>query len=266
MGQPSALLRLATLAVIATAIAACGAKADAPQVSSTDDALAVDGSDTNAVEGDTALLASSFVSAAAHPVIATSYFQPKGCLTSAIDSVNATATLTLTHCAGPLGLRDISGDLHASWTTDAATDAFTLTLAGTGLHVNRATVDTWNATATVTTQGTLRTMQWASTLSGATARGRPIARNVSMTYAWTVGDACVTASGTSTGDVTGRELDTTVTSYQRCGAACPAEGSVTVRDAGANRSLTIDFDGTTSAEVTLPGGAAERVALACAEE
>jgi hypothetical protein len=190
-----------------------------------------------------------------------SWFQPAGCVQATVDTTAMTATYVFTGCTGPLGLVELDGTVDVSWTTDPG--QVTLNYESHGFKINRATIDTWQASAIVTASGSARRMVWNAELSGTTGRGRTFTRTNQKTIDWTVGQPCVTVSGVSDGTIVGVELKTTIDSFSRCAAECPQSGSeITVENVKNGTSVDIKYSGGPEAVLTIDGTATD-IGLAC---
>jgi hypothetical protein len=192
-----------------------------------------------------------------------SFYQPAGCVVEGSTSGTDSATYTFNDCTGPFGLVHISGVVDVTWSVTGP-GAVTLNFSSSDLEINRATLSSWAATANVTANGDSRTMVWSAHLSGTTGGGRPFVRTNDKTLTWTAGGSCLSISGTSTGTVTGLDLQTTITSYSVCAGACPAAGSeVHVEDLTTSESVDLKFLGGAEAQFTGVNGAVTDLPLAC---
>jgi hypothetical protein len=192
-----------------------------------------------------------------------SWFQPAGCLQATIDSTTNTATYVFNACTGPLGLVELNGTVNLAWT--AAAGGLTLNYSAQGFTINRATIDSWKATAVVTASGSARHMTWSAQLSGTTGRGRAFTRTNNKTLDWTVGQPCITVSGQSDGTILGVELKTTIDSFSRCAAECPQAGSeITVQNVRSGDTIDIKYSGGADAVLTVNGKSAD-IGLACGD-
>jgi hypothetical protein len=190
-----------------------------------------------------------------------SWFQPAGCLQVTIDSTTNTATYVFNACTGPLGLVELDGTVNLTWT--AAAGGLTLNYSAQGFTINRATIDSWKATAVVTASGSARHMTWSAQLSGTTGRGRAFTRTNNKTLDWTVGQPCITVSGQSDGTILGVELKTTIDSFSRCTAECPQAGSeISVQNVRSGDTIDIKYSGGANAVLTFNGRSAD-IGLAC---
>jgi len=276
---------LGVAALVATALAAgCEKEQGGDVVDPLDPTmLAEDGTDAAAVETDAELVTSSLVSGtttngtltlASTGDLTTSdaagralgdgaravYF-PRGCLTVTPDEAARTVAYAFDGCSGPNGIFRITGLVTVTYRT--APGQLVLDLVGTGLRINRATVD-WSAHAEITATGATRQMTWKGQLQGTTARGRELSRSNEKVLAWRFGERCFSVSGVSEGDVKKRRLRTEVTGFRRCQGSCPeAGGKITITDRTRDKSVVIDFDGTSEATYTNAKGERVRFPLAC---
>jgi len=190
-----------------------------------------------------------------------SWFQPAGCIQATVDTTARTATYVFSACTGPLGLVQLDGTVDVTWTDSPG--SMTLNYSAQGFKINRATIDSWTASAVVTASGSARHMVWNAQLSGTTARGRTFMRTNDKTIDWTVGQPCVTVSGQSDGTILGVELRTTIDSFSRCAAECPQSGSeITVENVKTGGSVDIKYDGGPEAVLTVNGESTD-IGLAC---
>lgn len=270
--------KLVTVVALASLSAACAAR-NAQLASDTSGA-----EDVNGTESDVESLGTSFVGSDGQSVATQSlavaggdikpldtstsanagfYFLPAGCLQITSDTTAQTVAYAFNQCTGPLGLVELSGTVNVSWQLDG--DQLTLDFAAQGFHINRATISSWQATAVIVSTGNQRSMTWNAQLSGTTGSGRAFNRTNQKSIQWTVGVACVSATGTSTGDILGANLQTTITSWQRCADSCPQSGSeIQVKDLDNGDSIDIAYQGGDRADLTLNGRSYE-IALACGE-
>ena len=244
-----------------------------------DDAFAVDGTDTNAAESDVQLVASSLISSSTageiglelgRPDMGTAddgvgevaIYLPRRCATVQRDPAKkTTVTYTFAGCLGPAGLRNVTGEVTATYRIEQKVLSLDITFAN--LAVNEATVS-GTASADVTPDGATRTMRWDASITGTTARGRTFTRKRRSTIIWTVGDACYTLDGASEGDVKNETIKVEVTGFRRCRRGCPdAGGKVSITKVSKNRTITLAYDGSNRATFTNAKGIARTVALLC---
>jgi hypothetical protein len=253
---------------------ACAPKADDDSAT----VVARDGTDLVSHEGDTEALAAALVGSAGGQLsLATALeggvtpsdlgdgakilFFPRGCVTPTHDAAARKVTYAFAGCTGPFGLRSLTGSVVVTYARPSAGEGISLTLAARDLAVGRATLSL-TARATVSLAGTTRTSTWEAELEGKTARDRAFKRSVQRTITSNAGEACITTTGRSTGEVAGDAITVTLERLTRCRGACPeAGGRITVE--GASSTLDITFDGTSEAKVSRDG-VTKTVTLACA--
>ena len=255
--------------------AACGPD----EADDSDTLLARDGTDLVSHEGDTELLTAALVGSSGGQLAlantfpsggltpadlgegAQAFFFPRGCVKPSHDSVTRTVSYTFNDCIGPFGLRKIKGTVRITY-TKAANGPLSLRIVADPLAVGRATLRL-DATSEVTAEGSTRRATWRAELDGTSARDRPIRRVVDHTLVFSTGESCIEASGRSTGSAGAGTVTVTLDRLKRCRGACPeAGGSVKVE--GNRSNLTIAFDGTSEAKLTL-AGKGRTITLACAK-
>ncbi len=252
--------------VFVALVAACGLVGSAcgghPEVVADESAaLAEDGTDASEVESYASALSATFtlpstdltsgmlVTAASKTQ---GFFAPAGCLVTTVDTPTATVTHEFKNCAGPWGLLRVNGSVRVTYlsTIVDGQNALKLEVTGTGLTLNRATLD-YHATAIVFAKGLARRMKYASQLEGKTAHGRTASRTTDWTVAWSVGEACLAVDGSAEGNITGRPLKTTVKGYRRCRGGCPEKGGeIDVLNEKTGNSISIHYNGGSSATFT----------------
>lgn len=274
-----------------TLLAACDKKGKEPEPLDTSDpnVIAEDGSDSVATEIDTELITGSLVAGGAVDGLrlastdvngtdlstrevgdgAKALYFPRGCLDAVNDPATSTVTYTFKNvpgalsrgCTGPNGLLHIVGQVKATYKTEPG--KLILDLVGTGIEVNRATID-WSAHAEIVADGANRTMTWKGQLTGETPRKRAFSRTNQKVVQWRLGERCYAVSGTSEGDVSRRALKTEITSFRRCAGACPeAGGRIVVTDLTKQKRVELSFDGSNVATFTAPNGNQSRVQMLC---
>lgn len=242
------------------------------------ESLAEDGTDANELESHASALTASTTlatsafdqpirAAAAGEVGTKKFFFPAGCVTSEVDRAEpSTLRHVFDECSGPWGLLKVSGKVTVKYsaTTQNGEPALKLEVTGDALKIRRSTAD-FHATAIVGGKDANRKMTYVAELSGTTARGRPLSRNVNWIERWRVGEQCLTLDGTTEGTVGTRGIKTTIERFQRCKNACPAAGGViTVENTSTAASLRIEFNGGPSVTVKSSEGAEKDITLACA--
>jgi hypothetical protein len=176
---------------------------------------------------------------------------PAGCMTETDDAAHSQNTYVYDDCTGPWGLVHLTGTLVVKYALSGG--ALTLDFSASNFKINAATLATWTATASITASGSQYTMVWQASLSGTTGSGRDFNRTNDKTITWTTGTTpeCVSISGTSQGTVTGHDLKTTVTDYERCAAECPQAGSeIAIQNLDNGKEVDVKYNGGPSATVT----------------
>ncbi len=258
--------RFIALAIASFSLVACGA-ADDDTTRSTNVELVENGIDGNEATSE----AQSLTRALLGDDLQTMDYPSSSNGTLLVPSDCATKTTNgnvheflLNHCSGPFGLAAISGKVTVTITSTSATE-WHLAVVSEGLTINRTTAD-YEADAVVTIDGLQREMVWNGHLTGTTGRGRAVQRDGSWTVQWTAGSECVGIEGSATGNIAGRELQTTVTGFSRCKGSCPeAGGLLTITDQATGESVSISYDGSAEATFTGAQGRQGRVPLLCGQ-
>jgi hypothetical protein len=187
------------------------------------------------------------------------YFSPSSCA-AATRNVNV-VTIQLSGCSGPLGLSAANGTISATITVDIH-----------GLHVEvdgNVTVGSAklqlksNGTASISADLRTKTLQIESSGGGTGPLGNNVAHTGSYTLSWEGGGTgCATIDGTFTG--VGSRSDTAsivIAGYKRCSGQCPQAGTVTSTFPGG--SLSVVYNGTSTAQCTSSAGGMQAFTLAC---
>lgn len=195
-----------------------------------------------------------------------SVFSPADCVEAQV--VAATVTATLDGCTGPRAV-GASGVMNVAFAAEAA-DSVAVTLTATGLEVEGATM-TINATGALSRDPDDARRVTVTTQGGGTAEdGTVIGRTGGYTTTWV--DDCLTIDGQWTSSLGTTVFQTIVSDFRRCGAACPAAGTILYgqTEAGAaaggdidGEAITVRFDGSAVASYVSSEARAGRVALEC---
>lgn len=196
-------------------------------------------------------------------VNAQAFFQPAGCLTTTVRG--NVAMHVFVNCTGPYGLKTFNGTLTSTWAK--ADGTLTVTHAATDFSINGATIS-GSRIVTYTKSGNVITKHRTGDWSGTTASGKILDHTADFTSTWNPSTLCVTRDGSSHSQIGGRELDTTVTGYKRCGIGnlgCPESGQITLTRTKGDKTnqVTVDFVGGRKVKVTGPGGGAATRAMVC---
>lgn len=228
--------------------------------------FAEDGTDSNAADTDTQLVASSLVTATPDKVelatVLAPYTRPR-CVTVQPPNGGSEVTYTFDGCQGRNGLHDVSGVIVARAEVQPNARMLKLFLTFTALKVNGAVID-GSAEASIDAEGVERSMTWSATLDGTTAGGRKFTYTSKHSVTWTLGAQCFALEGSTTGTVRDRGIKTEIAGFRRCGRGCPdAGGKITVTNIAKNKQTTLEYDGTNRATFTGPNGKTTVVPLLC---
>jgi hypothetical protein len=169
---------------------------------------------------------------------APTYYSPATCVNA--TSAGATATIALTNCAtGPLGLRNISGTLTATFSVGA--DGISVATSATNLVIDGKTA-TFNGSATSTSTATGRSLTATSNGQFTSSLGKQFTRMSQVRVDWVPGSGCATLNGNGTITGNGQSFASTLTNLQKCKDACPTAGTLALT--APNREVTVTFDGT----------------------
>lgn len=174
-----------------------------------------------------------------------------------------TVIITLTDCRGRFGKHSVSGTELVHFTNGDAT------MVHADFESQNLTIDgkpaSHTATADVTIDGAVRHIVWNGGFTTVTDAGAPVDHSSDLTIDVDTGAHCRTRNGTAQTTIGDRQLSTTFTDLKVCrsvdGArACPT-GSVS--HTRGDKSVSVVFDGTSTAVVTGPGGKTFELQLAC---
>ena len=191
---------------------------------------------------------------------------PPGCLTRTKDATNKHVVhLHFDHCTGPFGLVKLTGDEIVTF-DKAADGKLTASFASENLEANGRPV-THSATAEITVDGTERTVDWQGAWTRVNGKGLTVAHTSDLTIKVDTTTHCRVENGSAKTMVGDREIETTIDDVKLCPNAsglegCPS-GTVTHTAKKSGKVVTIDFDGSANAKVTLPKGAVVDVPLVC---
>ena len=181
-------------------------------------------------------------------------YSPPGCVT--VTQTGADVTLVFDQCTGPLGLRQLDGELDLSVALGAG-GAIDVTAHASGLQIGAATMDL-DSTAIYTVSGATRSLAVTTHGTGVGALGNDVVHDGDYTATWDA--SCVAIDGAWSTEAGDRARSTTA-SVMRCADACPT-GTIT-RDTIAGRTIEVTFDGTDTATWTSSTGRSGTILLAC---
>lgn len=208
---------------------------------------------------DATLVADALVKAAGDSVVAS-------CRTRAKDPNDpSTVIITLTHCTGRFGNRDVSGTVivHFTMATGGVIHA--------DFHSENLTANgkpaSHTATADITVSGTTRTIAWQGAWERINDKGLTVTHTSDLTIVVDTATRCRTRNGTAVTNVGAREITTEITDLQVCRdesgtPGCPT-GEVVHTNTANGKTLSVQFDGSNQAEVTTPKGLTFEKAMTC---
>jgi hypothetical protein len=187
-------------------------------------------------------------------------WQPSGCATATVSG--ASVTVTLTDCTGPRGLLHVTGeiDLAVSITTAGAVAVHAT---ANDLAVNAATIS-FDADATYTANGTMHSLAVQAHGDGTGPRGTTIDHDGNYTIDWDTATQCRSIAGSWSTEFTNGTASATRgndVNLMRCSGSCP-NGTLVHHFLG-GQTLTVTFDGTSTASWATSGGRSGTVQLAC---
>ena len=267
---------LAFSLVLAGAAVGCGANPGEESTDAATQELASDGNDaviasdqgtidmTDATfdlasATDATLVADALVSAPSDPISGK-------CRSRAKDPNDPhTVIITLTHCTGRFGNRDVSGTEIVHFTMGSAgvihADFHSENLTAGGKPASHT------ASADITVSGTTRTIAWQGAWERTNDKGLAVTHESDLTITVDTATRCRTRNGTAVTKVGNREIHTTITDMQVCRdengtPGCPT-GKVEHTNQANDKTVTVDFDGLSEAHVTTPKGATFDKAMTC---
>ncbi|MCC6554037.1 MAG: hypothetical protein IT372_13595 [Polyangiaceae bacterium] len=186
-------------------------------------------------------------------------FYPAGCVSSTRSG--ASVHVQFDDCTGPFGLVHLSGGIDAAFSLRDGTLHAELVDSG-DLTVQGNPVD-YAASTDITIDAAGYVLAWNASWDGTTGGGEPFAHDSDLDIAADPDTGCVTLGGTSSGSVSDRGMDSVIEGYSVCPAECPSAGRITSTGKKSGRTVVVEFDGSTRAQVTLPSGDVVEVPLVC---
>jgi hypothetical protein len=173
-------------------------------------------------------------------------------------------TFDLANCSGPLGITSLSGVVVETLTV-TGNGQIQAQLTGNNLAAKGATFDL-NTSGSVTVAGNgQKTLTATSMSTGTGPGGNSIARSGTYTVLWPTGTGCATInagfSGSSSLDA--GSMSTTISNYVACTGECAQSGTSATTASGQSVTLTLTYNGSTSALCNASNGQIASVALTC---
>jgi hypothetical protein len=188
---------------------------------------------------------------------------PNGCVRATANQ--NVVTFVLTNCAGPFDITNLSGIVVATLTA-TGNGTVQAQLTGAGLMANGATMNlNTSATAAVSASGQ-KTLVATSMTSGTGPDGNSLVHSGSYTVMWPTGTNCATIDANLTGTnptVVTNGASTIIMNYVTCKGMCPRSGSSTTTATANGQSVTLTFNGTSTAMCSASNGQTAAVPLRC---
>lgn len=208
---------------------------------------------------DATLVADALLKAAGDPISGK-------CRSRAKDpSDPSTVIITLTHCTGRFGNKDVNGTEIVHFTMGAAG------VIHADFHSENLTVNgkpaSHTATADITVSGTERTIAWQGAWERTNDKGLAVTHTSDLTIVVDTVAHCRTRNGTAMTHVGAREISTTITDLQVCRdengtPGCPT-GEVVHTNQAKGKTVTVQFDGSNQAQVTTSKGLTFEKTMIC---
>jgi hypothetical protein len=237
--------RWRAMVLLAVLGAGCGPADPTDDTASVD--LAIDTADTISLEAAVLAPIMEATAGASGPLalveaarrgreLALTAYTPATCVSAAAQD-NA-LTLTLTRCAGPLSLREVTGTLTATFTRGALRPE--VTVRATGLRLNGAVLDTLSVMELDLTRLMVPLLRVTSTVNGVGARGVRIQRQGVHAYRWERATQCVITDGQWRDGL----ASATITNLRRCGGGCPEPGgAIRLERSGLGEVVSLSYPG-----------------------
>jgi hypothetical protein len=195
---------------------------------------------------------------------------PAGCVTRVKDPTNKDVVdVTFDDCTGPFGLVHLNGEVVVTFSA-GSDGSLTATHTGVNLSANGHPI-TFSATADITVSGSTRNVTWQGAWDRVDEAGDTIAHTSSLSIVVDTSTQCRTTSGTAVTSVDSRVVDSTITGYETClntsgvtegEEGCPS-GTIVHTHKATGDSVTVDFDGSATADITGPKGVTFTEPLVC---
>ncbi|MBW2455789.1 MAG: hypothetical protein JRI68_14830, partial [Deltaproteobacteria bacterium] len=187
---------------------------------------------------------------------------PADCVTISPTSLKS-VHVEFDDCTGPFGLLHLTGgvDAEVSLNQDGQVE---MDLADSGdLTVEGNPVD-YGAHAVFVTIGVDSELSWQGHWSAETEWGELATHDTNLRIKFNILTRCIQLDGKAESALGERGLDWRIDGYAVCPLECPSGGVVNATGKESGETVTITFDGSGSADVTLPGGDTYDVPLVCA--
>ncbi len=163
------------------------------------------------------------------------YFSPPGCASA--TAAGAEVTYVLEGCSGPLGLRDLSGELEVGYAVSAR--ELTVSVRSNELTASGRDV-VFDLEMTRSALGESERRLFVTSNSSVVGERSIVHRDVTYEIRYVPGSGCVEVTGSGNLDVDGSELAYTLDTFKRCSGLCPESGLLTLENADDMTSLRFD--------------------------
>jgi hypothetical protein len=114
-----------------------------------------------------------------------------------------------------------------------------------------------------TVNGATKTLTVTTSGSGVGLLGNAITRQGSYTVTWDATSMCATLDGSWATTIGTATWSTSVTAFEQCKGACPAQGTIAHTGGLSHVTVTVTFDGSAVAKWSTSSGASGTVNLVC---
>jgi hypothetical protein len=168
-------------------------------------------------------------------------------------------------CTGPFGDVHVFGGADVALAPGKECDEVDAVMSDSGDLTANSVPLSYDATATIKVLGGVADVTWNASWSAPTSAGEATVDD-DLTMEQDLTTFCVTADGTGRASVANWNLTSTLKGFTVCPDACPGAGhlDVTATDGSWTGTISIDFDGSSTAHAIGTQGQAFDVALVCA--
>jgi hypothetical protein len=166
-----------------------------------------------------------------------STFSPPGCASAV--AFGGEVTYTLERCSGPLGMRDLTGQITVRYESTRAELRMRVSSNELSSSGHAVVLDLTLRRSATGERARRLSVTSNSSLSGERSL---VHRDIGFEIRYAAESGCVEVTGRGDLDLDGRTLDYTLDGYSRCAGLCPKSGLLTLQDD--SRSASVRFDGT----------------------
>lgn len=171
-------------------------------------------------------------------------FLPAGC--AIVNANGATVTYQLNGCTGPYGLNNATGQAVALFTKNGS--ELNVNLTATNLSVANSQLSI-NSNAVYSVEGAAKTLVVQTGGVGVGPNGTAVTRAGQYTADWETASGCMNLNGAWTNTIGEEVWGTNVTNYEKCGLGCPKSGGNIIFAGSSGTTVTVEFNGTSAANV-----------------